>query len=262
MKEILLFIYTFLFAVAFAQPMPLELASNKTTSVVFPFSIAHVDLGSKDIFAQQVVEAPNVLQLKAAVDSFTATNVSVITADGALYLFDVSFNAAPGQLCIVLQKNTPVADIKNNEADFLKAVVVASNKRRNCFSVSDRHDKIDGVLHGLYIKKDVLYFDIKISNASAVSYTVDALHCTIKDKQKGKRTATQELPLQPTFTHGLTTAIPGNAAGHLFLAFPAFTLPDKMYLSLHITEQNGGRDILLRIHNRQLLQAKTLHDAD
>lgn len=247
---------------SYVHAKQIEITTNKTTNLIFPFSITHVDRGSQDILAQQIDNAANVLEVKAAVDSFAETNLSVITADGSMYSFDVRYAASPRQLNIVLQKEKPSVKTTNNEADFLKTVSFVSKSKRSFHGVADKHDEVKAVLFGLFVQKDVLYFDIKISNASNVSFDIGALRCTIKDKQKSKRTATQELPLQPVFATGLQQSIRADTAQHIIFALPKLTLPDNKYLLLQITEQNGGRDINLRIKNRHLLRAKILQDAD
>lgn len=247
---------------SYVHAKQIEVATNKTTNLIFPFSITHVDRGSQDILAQQIDNAANVLEVKAAVDSFAETNLSVITADGSLYSFDVRFTPMPRLLNVVLQKEKPVAAVANNEKSFLNAAAFISKRTRSFHGVAEKHDEVRAVLYGVFVQNDMLYFDIKLSNYSNVSYGIDALRCTIKDKQKSKRTATQELPLQPVFTTGLQQSIRAGTAQHIIFALPKLTLPDNKYLLLQITEQNGGRDINLRIKNRHLLRAKILHDAD
>lgn len=268
MKNILLITLSLFVSHIFAQvktsyvhAQPVEVTTNKTTNLVFPFSITHVDRGSQDILAQQIDNAANVLEIKAAVDSFAETNISVITADGALYSFEVHYAATPKQLNIVLQKQAAVVSVPHNEASFLKTAAWMAKSARSFHGVTDRHDDIKAYLYGLYVQDNVLYFDIKIVNTSNVSYGVEALLCSIKDKQKSKRTATQEIPLQPVFTTGLQQSVGADTARHIIFALPKFTLADNKYLLLHLTEQNGGRDISLRIKNRHLLRAQILPDA-
>ena len=71
-----------LFVSAMAQTSSLCISTAKTTSLVFPFSIRHVDRGTKDILVQQVKEADNILLVKASSKNFSETNLSVVTEDG------------------------------------------------------------------------------------------------------------------------------------------------------------------------------------
>src|SRR5436190_15163818 len=77
---------------AIAQTSSLCITTGKTTSLIFPFSILHVDRGTKDVLVQTVKEADNILLVKAAGKEFTETNLSVVTEDGSLYSFSVCYN--------------------------------------------------------------------------------------------------------------------------------------------------------------------------
>jgi len=270
MKTITTFVACFFILQSFAQvktsfihPRTIEVATNKTTNLVFPFSIAHVDRGSKDVLAQQVNEASNVLELKAAVDSFAETNISVITSDGSLYSFNVQYAALPKQLNIVLQKEKykPFVQTNNNEDKLQAAIATIAKQNRSFFGLNDRHDEVHLTLKGLYVQNDVLYFQLEINNLSNVSYGIDALHFIIRDKQKGKRTATQEQPLQPVQTTGAQETILAQRKQDIIIALPKFTLPDNKFLLINITEKNGGRDVSLHVKDRHLIRAKILSDA-
>src|SRR5688572_643489 len=75
--------------IVFAQTSSLCIATDKTTSLIFPFAIKHVDRGTKDVLVQPVKEADNILLVKAATNNFSETNLSVITSDGSVYSFAV-----------------------------------------------------------------------------------------------------------------------------------------------------------------------------
>src|SRR5437016_5893729 len=84
--------------ISFIKPNLLDITSNKTSNIIFPYAIQHVDKGSTDILAQKVNGAVNVLEVKAAKDSFAETNLSVITVDGKLYSFIVHYALQPSEL--------------------------------------------------------------------------------------------------------------------------------------------------------------------
>src|SRR5690349_15869235 len=87
----------------------LEVSFNKTTSIVFPFSITSVDRGSPDILAQKVNGVENVLQLKAGQKDFKETNLTVITADGKLHHFTVNYAEE------TIKQTITIADAESNE---------------------------------------------------------------------------------------------------------------------------------------------------
>ena len=54
-----------------AQTSTLCISTDKTTSLVFPFSMRYVDRGTKDILVQQVKEVDNILLVKASAENFS-----------------------------------------------------------------------------------------------------------------------------------------------------------------------------------------------
>ena len=82
------------FTMAMAQYVRLDITTDKTTSLIFPFTVVHVDRGTKEVLVQKVKNAENILMVKAASRAFAETNLSVVTDDGSIYSFvvDLHFN--------------------------------------------------------------------------------------------------------------------------------------------------------------------------
>lgn len=90
-------------------PRKVEVSFSKTTHLIFLPPVQYVDLGSTDIIADKATGAANVVRLKAAVRDFQAeTNLTVITADGRFYTFDVCYADDPGQLSIRIVNDLPI----------------------------------------------------------------------------------------------------------------------------------------------------------
>ncbi|NCU04119.1 MAG: DUF4138 domain-containing protein, partial [Chitinophagaceae bacterium] len=53
------------FVSAIAQTTSLQITTDKTTSLVFPFPIRHVDRGTKEVLVQLVKEVDHILLIKA-----------------------------------------------------------------------------------------------------------------------------------------------------------------------------------------------------
>lgn len=240
--------------VSYIKPMAIELAANKTTNIVFPFAIQHVDMGSSDVLSQTVGGAVNVLELKAARDSFPETNVSVVTNDGKLYSFVANYAALPGELNIVIGRGVA--------SDVSSAAHAAVLQPVSLHGGHDAHDAIHVRLSGLYVQNDVFYFRLQFSNYASVSYDVADVRFSVLDKHKGKRTARQETLLEPVYTTMPVIAVGAGQKPVAVFALPKFTLQDGKYLRVHITEKDGGRDLVLRVTNRVLVRAmviKALH---
>jgi conjugative transposon TraN protein len=244
---------------------PLAICFTKTTNLVFPFKIKSVDRGSKDLLVQIAKGVENVLQLKAAKENFEETNLSVITSDGKLYSFIVCYSGQPGVLNLHFAKDSSVIKepplqfqgVGNEAIMEMDAKNIMEQKR----SVSGIKDKKYGMrmrLTGLFIRNDVLYFQIQLQNRSNISYDIDMVHFIIKDKRQARRTASQELPVQPLYMYGNNISIKADASQSLVYALPKFTIPDKKWFYVQMIEHNGGRHLQLNISNSKIVEAKLL----
>src|SRR4051812_7987347 len=86
----------------------LSITYNKTTNLIFPYSVESIDRGSQDILVQQPKGTANIVQLKAGKQNFAQTNLSVITIDGQLYSFTVDYASQPAELNIIVAKKTSI----------------------------------------------------------------------------------------------------------------------------------------------------------
>jgi hypothetical protein len=91
-----------------------------------------------------------------------------------------------------------------------------------------------------------------------VSYDIDAIRFSIHDHQKSKRIASQETELQSIYQYNNTGTIKGENKNQFVIAVPKFTVPDNKYLFIHILEKNGGRDLQLKLRNKQIMEAKSI----
>ncbi len=223
-------------------PRQLFISFNKTVSVVFPQIIASVDKGTRDVLVQKVKGMENVLQLKAGSEDFSETNMTVITADGRLYSFLVDYKADPSILNIQL----------NNQPSVFEKIAA---KKKSLSGPKDSKYEMLFRLSGIYIEKSIIYYQLELQNRSDISYDIDMLRFFIRDKKQSKRTAAQELEQFPLYVYGNTGSVEGQSKKIIVVALPKFTIPDKKLLYIQLTEKNGGRNLQLKIRNRNIIQA-------
>lgn len=252
------------FQTTIIEPYPLKITLNKTTNLIFPFAIKSVDRGSGDVLAQKAKGVENILLVKAGRENFSETNLSVITADGKLYSFILGYINNPTAINISFATDTNNTEVSsllmplyNQAAIQIDAGRVAKEKKK-IHGVRDYRFAIQFSLNGIYIKNDVIFFKLEVANNSNINYDVDMLRFFIKDEKKSKRTALQEVEIQPLYAHGDTSTIRGDAKNIIVFALPKFTIPDKKYLSIQLMEKNGGRNLHLFIPNRTIIKAKSL----
>jgi len=241
-----------LFVFGFAQPASLRISKDKTTSLIFPFAIRHVDRGTKDILVQPVKESDNILLVKAASENFAETNLSVVTDDGSVYTFIVNFDNKPPVW---------VYHLPTNKGETLQTYAngILDNSRTT-HGIRDHTWDMSAMITGIYIKDNVIYYQLRLVNESSIDYDIDLLRFYIRDNKKGKRTAAQENELKPLYVAGNTSQVKGNNQNVIVVALEKFTIPDAKYLAIQLMEKNGGRHLLMKVNNNKIVKAIPLPD--
>ena len=250
-----------------AQPrnaaQELEITYNKTTSLVFPAVIKSVDRGSRDILAQKAKGVENILQVKAARHAFPSTNLTVITSDGIVHEFAITYSKAPVSLVLNIGVDSLSSgdvgtifqtDITETQLDNYASQI--SNAKRSIRFRNESNHKIGLSLRGIYIKDDVIFYHFRIRNQSNITYDVDFLRFYIEDKEKVKRTASQQVDKKPIYVYGNAERVAGQSSNDVVYALEKFTIPDAKRLMIEVFEKNGGRNISLGIKNKTIVNAR------
>ncbi len=234
--------------ICFAQT-PLAVTTDKTTSLIFPFPIKYVDRGTKDVIVQPVKEDERILLVKAASKQFAETNLSVVTGDGNVYEFTVNYAAQPAVLVMHLPPNK-----KATISSYAHAILNNPPKR----IVKVEHGGVISKLTGIYIKDDVIYYQLEIHNHSPLDFDIDIFQFHIIDKKRSNRTALQENELAPLYIAGNKSKVKAYNFSVIVVALDKFTIPDAKFLGIRLLEKNGGRHFNLKVYNGQLLKARVL----
>ncbi|KFF17738.1 conjugative transposon protein TraN [Flavobacterium hydatis] len=246
------------------EPDSLMIAYSKTTNIVFPFAIKSVDKGSPDILVQKAKGLENILQIKAAQKGFFQTNLTVVTADGKLYSFVLNYNEESPQLNFSLNNTKPTgqeiyfSDENINDQDVQEYSKLAFYDKKKLRGEKECDYDIDFVLNGIFIRDEVMYYRIKVTNHSTINYDIDQLRFFIRDTKKVKRTASQEIEITPIYILNNVAKIDSEAENIFVFALPKFTIPEKKYLAIQIMEKNGGRHLELHVRNSKLVQVTVL----
>jgi conjugative transposon TraN protein len=242
-----------------------EISYNKTTSIVFPFGITSVDRGSRDILAQKVTGVENVLQLKASQKNFNETNLTVITADGKLHHFTVDYAEE------VLKPTITIADTEvddnSNHLIFVKDAVNAKDikllsekvlRERDLKIESEKRNGMVLTLQSIHVAGDFIFYKVRIRNKSAINFDIKSLKFYIRDRKKVKRTSSQEIEAPPVFVLNKTEKVNGYASTEMVFALRKFTIPDGKSLHIDLFEQDGGRNLKLKLSNSDILKARPI----
>lgn len=230
----------------------IDISDQQTTSLLFPYPIASVDRGTRDILAQKPKGIENVLQIKAAQEQFMQSNLTVVTTDGKLYNFQVCYNHEPASLAYDFSqgdKQVVVSLTDIEKADRINALASAAYHDRNRISIKESGYDISLLITGMFVADDHFFYRITVSNESNISYDIDQLRFFVKDQKRSKRTASQEVEIVPLAYWNVIEKVPAKSIETFVVVLPKFTIPDRKNLYLQLTEKSGGRHLQMKVRN-------------
>lgn len=241
----------------------LEITTSKTTLLIFPAAIQGADRGDSYVLAEKVKGVDNVLKVKAAQKNFDTSNLHVITSDGKVYGFNVSYSDNPPYQTLDLRKQPPFApvefrNVSLNSVQLTDCGNAVAGSDPFLHGVHSHEHGMTFTLDGIYIKDDVLFFRFWLHNKTAIPYEAGSLRFYIRDKKKIKRTAEQDKETEPIYTQH--SGVPEQDKGEIIVvAFPKFTIAENKDFVCEMTEQGGDRNPSVKLSQDKLLQAKPLY---
>lgn len=242
----------------------LEVSNLKTTSIIFPSKITSIDIGSQSVLAQRVKGTENVLQVKAGINSFEETNLTVITESGRLHQFDVRFCAAPKSCYFVVDEHgniDPATSIVFEDAEttqFYQDAFRIIRGNTNIQKSKAKSNKIELSLSEIYVKKDKLFFPLSMVNESFIPFEIESVRFFIKDRKQAKKTAVQEVELIPLKISNGVREVKENGSMNAIWVLDKFNIPKTKELIIQVSEKNGSRNIQLKIRSKAFQKAKLL----
>ncbi|MFC4478943.1 conjugative transposon protein TraN [Flavobacterium chungangensis] len=231
----------------------LQIGYSKTTSIVFPYPIKSIDKGSTDVLVQKAKGVENILLVKAARQYFFQTNLTVVTSDAKLYVFVLNYNEDCPDLninaenALAASKEVLFTLVNENQKKIEQSASLALSKKIKTSGLQKTKFQLKLEVNGIFIHEDVLYLRVVIENKSKISYDIDQLRFFIRDQRKSKRTASQEIEIQPLYCTSSSAVIPDKSEVVKVFALEKFTIPDNKLLTLQLQEKNGGRHLEVNI---------------
>lgn len=233
----------------------LQVGFSKTTSIIFPYTIKSIDIGSAEVLVQKAKGVENILLVKAAKQHFFQTNLTVVTSDGKLYVFVLNYDDSCPDLnfkaenAVAASRDVLFSLENENQKRIEQCALTAYSKKKKISGLKKSKYQIRLEVNGIFIQQDVLYLRIVFENKSKINYDIDQLRFFIRDQKKSKRTASQEIELQPLYATSSSSVIPYKSEIIKVYALEKFTIPENKYLTLQMIEKNGGRHLEVDINN-------------
>jgi conjugative transposon TraN protein len=270
---------------------PLGISDRKTTHIIFPAKIKEFDAGTDYVLAQVPETVTNVLRVKAnpnakafcQADSGKETNMTVITEDGGFFSFLIRYQEEPEILNINMANNVTADDYTSRSLGINRSAAITfvqsasadgmpmpeGDLQNHCERVNDRKPfvrnigassmRITSMVTGIYVVEKVMYLQINLRNDSHIDYEADFMKFYVRDKEKLKRMAAQEIELKP---YGRSPSEPkllrAKTEQTLVYALPLTTLTEDKVIDVELYEKNGGRHLRYQIEADVLLLAKPL----
>jgi conjugative transposon TraN protein len=233
----------------------LQIGFSKTTSIIFPYTIKSIDKGSAEVLVQKAKGVENILLVKAAKQHFFQTNLTVVTSDGKLYVFVLNYDDSCPDLnfkaenAVAASRNVLFSLENENQKRIEHCALAAYSKKKKISGLKKSKYQIRLEVNGIFIQQDVLYLRVVFENKSKINYDIDQFRFFIRDKRKSKRTASQEIELEPLYATSSSSVIPYKSEIIKVYALEKFTIPENKYLTIQMIEKNGGRNLEVDINN-------------
>ncbi|WP_142685739.1 conjugative transposon protein TraN [Chitinophaga polysaccharea] len=243
-----------------AGAYPLEITTHKTTLLIFPAPIEDGDRGDRSVSAERVAKVSNLLKVKALDSAMQASTLHVVTTDGKIYSFSVSYSPQPAQHTIDVSKlpyktkaSFKGVSLNEREIEDYAATVLGSPAFMTGVKVKANGLKLK--LEAIFIKDDVLFFRYNLTNDTRIGYNAYQPKFYIRDKARAKRTAIQNTEIDPIYIQ--YKGKPEETAGQsIIVAFSKFTIAENKNLIISLHEADGDRNLECGLSQKKLLKAK------
>lgn len=263
----------------------IEWRNDKVTQIIFPSDIVKFRAGyivsPTPNFDALTQSEGKVLYLQPVMP-MNETNLNVITSDGYYYAFNLVYNDAAQTANYIIepsmafyreespQAEPNVADMAPVRAEVFSAEEADDGQTDSLFSKVLKQDeyiltnnvaklqKLIFILKGVYVDQANIFFKFCIENTSNVPFDIDYIAFSITAK-KTKKTLTQErIQLQPIGANVDIHRVGAKSACEVIYCFEKFTIGKDKILLAEVLEQGGDRNIVLRIPESYIIEARRL----
>lgn len=225
------------------------------------------------------------IKMQALDNQWDQSNLVVWTKDGNYYTFDLNYKDQLKEYFHVIKKglsnyqgdasveNKPVADdpfnvsgsgSTQNELAALKLFTnkLISAKGRYTY-LSDEQKKLDLYLDGIFVDDRYFYFKMTIDNRTEILYNVDVVSFTKKAKERKGIAATASTPeiMDIVFANdnGFVSIDPKASVTTVYIV-EKFAIDSNYELVIDIFEDNGARDRAITVNEKDINNAKGIHN--
>lgn len=267
MKQLILASVFLVFSQAINAQNQIEICQNKATHLIAKEKITYVQVGDPDkLIAEVVPEQPNMVRVKAQDEFDQESSLTVVSANRSYSLF-VKYSDAD-RISYILEdfhwEKTGDLNIGPVPEYYLKelCIQILNKDIQKLVRAKSHKDGIIFRLRNIYLKQDLFFFELEISNTTNIALDVDNYNWWIGDKKRTKATNVQEYQVDKIYRHYNWDSIPAKTTLREVFVLPKFMVPDQRILRIELLEKalgNTGRKLTLKVKNKEILKAKDLN---
>lgn len=251
-----------------------NLKPTLATQLIFPAEIEHIRSGFDPDKFVEPQQYKHILYVQP-VDSFSTTNLSVITVDGLHFSLKLEYDPIQAEEFYILKSQDAVYNSKaipgTTTATGMLAAPVTKITYTDPFVGKIMQEK--GYLNtrnavkyksfllsitGVYTVGNLLYIRLGVDNISQIPYNFDYVGFSIQARKGRRVTSTVNQQLEPRTSYYQATSVPGKSTTEMVFGFDKFTAGAENELHIDVVEKGGARNLTLTISDDILLQAKKI----
>ena len=124
---------------------------------------------------------------------------------------------------------------------------------------SKRNLKLELAVNTIFIEGDYIYLHVYLNNLSNIPFKMRGnIIFEAVEKSKLKRQTATKVYYEPVYIYNQQRIIRKGKQLHSVYVFKHFSLQEDKKFILHLTEEEGGRDLTLDLQHQEILNAKKL----
>ena len=278
-KQILILVFVMAaFIKGMAQENTIDLDTiyandRMNVALIFPEPIRQGITGSEDFVFTYNREKEQHLGLLQAIPG-EVSNLLVISTNGSIFSYIVKYSKELEKLNYFIEdtgkigNEIPGLSEKLNEDQALfsdsKAEKELSDKdtyyqnfsshllrsKQRIGRLRKRKDGVELKVQNIMFHKSELYFVLEINNNSPIDYEPAFLNISVETRKQGRKKSIQKLPVYPVYKHLVPEIILQRKTSRFVYVLPKFSIAEDKIVVIDLKEQQGERDIKLKIKKR------------
>lgn len=278
-KQILIFVFvmaTFVKAVAQESTIDLDTIyanDRMNVALIFPEPIRQGITGSEEFVFTYNREKEQHLGLLQAIPG-EVSNLLVISTTGSIFSYIVKYSeeleklnyfiAETGKIGNELPElsekliegqalfsdakaEKEVADKETYYQDFSSHLL---RSKQRIGKLRKRKDGVELKVQNIVFHNSELYFVLEINNNSPIDYEPAFLNISVETRKQGRKKSIQKLSVSPVYKYLVPEIIPQKKSSRFVYVLPKFSIAEDKIVVIDLKEQQGERDIKLKINKR------------